>query len=87
MCAWALTSPNDTIIPAVDGDYLTSTELRDRHRVEHVRADCGSAAAAFFCLSCRLPLANGYQLELHTSTGRHVIAKLCAGHGAEALAP
>lgn len=76
----------DTIIPAIDGDYLTSTELRAKHSTDHVRADCGSPAVAFFCLSCRTRLANPYQLELHTDSGRHVIAKLC-GHGAEALTP
>lgn len=76
-----------TIIPAIAGDYLTSSDLRAEHHTEHVRADCGSRVVAFYCLSCRVRLANPYQLELHTEQGQHVVAKLCNGalHGAEAL--
>lgn len=74
--------------PAIDGDYVTSPALREQYANGYVRADCGTPARKFYCLSCKCHLANPYQVELHVgATGGCTIAKLCPlpRHGAEAL--
>lgn len=51
----------------------------------YVVARCRAIPLGWLCLTCNQLLANDLQVEYHLARDRHVIAKLCAEHGAEAL--
>jgi hypothetical protein len=80
------------VIPAVAGDYVPRGIWRDdvpviiaHQNAEHVKVHCGEALALqdYLCISCKQYLKNQTQLELHTETGKHLIARVCLIHGAE----
>lgn len=78
--------PSERITPAREGDRIpVQALLRDQHQGAFVKARCDADAGAFICLPCAQYLANQYQLELHTETGAHAIARVCSQHGAEEL--
>ena len=83
-------APRGTVLSAVPGDVVPARIRTEAvtvvlARAYHVRECCGDASRFFICLSCARYLANRCQLEQHTETGVHVVARLCPEHGAETL--
>lgn len=78
-----------TSITAIVGDYVPPLLT---YGPAHVHPRCTItpplAHRRYACLSCRVPLANSYQLDAHLETGAdqpHVIARECPEHGWETL--
>lgn len=71
------------IIAAVAGDDLGA--LGRTYGRRHVGPCCGTRGREPLCLSCRIPLANRAQVEMHCERGVHVIAAVCPEHGPEAF--
>lgn len=87
-----LAAPRGSIITAVPGDVVPARIRTETlamtvtlARAYYVAECCGEPSRFFLCLSCARYLANRCQLEQHTETGVHVVARLCPEHGAETL--
>jgi hypothetical protein len=79
------------IIPSVVGDPVPRGIWREDLPIvaaihgEFVKVNCGEEMHLqdYLCVSCKQYLKNQTQLELHTETGVHLIARVCLVHGAE----
>jgi hypothetical protein len=86
----ALSAPRGTVLSAVAGDLVparirTEAMTVTLARAYHVHECCGEPSRWWLCLSCAQYLANRFQLDAHTETGTHVVARICPEHGAETL--
>lgn len=71
-----------TVLPSVEGDAL---QLDDTPHRTYLLPPCDAATPrAWYCLSCRILLANQGQKEIHCESGVHVLAIECRRHGWEA---
>lgn len=87
----ALSAAAGAVLSAVAGDLVPARIRRTEAmtvtlaHAYHVHECCGEPSRWWLCLSCAQYLANRYQLEAHTETGSHVVARICPEHGAETL--
>lgn len=80
----------DRVIPAVAGDHVPRGIWRDDIPIilaaengEYVKPACGEPDHDYLCITCKYYLKNGANLEMHTESGVHIIARVCLVHGAE----
>jgi hypothetical protein len=79
------------IIPAVCGDSVPRGIWRDDLPIvaaihgENVKVNCGETTHLqdYLCIACKQYLKNQAQLDFHTESGVHLIARVCLVHGAE----
>jgi hypothetical protein len=80
----------DRVIPAVAGDAVPRGIWRDDIPIilaskneECVKVRCAEPDHDFLCITCKYYLKNAANMEMHTESGVHVIARVCLLHGAE----
>jgi hypothetical protein len=82
----------DRVIPAVAGDLVPRGIWREDIPVimaaengEFVKPRCADPLETqdYLCITCKYYLKNEANMEMHTETGVHVIARVCLLHGAE----